>query len=296
MEISTQEMKEFSANQNPKDSKRKILKKKNRPRFINEKKIETIQHEPSDPMKVNSAQTSQMKKETKKVNQGTKRKAETEEPKVEAMDIEDGMNKPSEEEWTTVVNVKKLKMKEKKKEKKKQNKSKTAFVNPLDQPTATGELSEEALKLLEELKLKLNSYEEIRQNLQTLLNQSSPNTVHDTNITTNIISSELAAKQESKQTCITEIGNFLGYAFHERNRPLLYSLIEIMSSDELFQIVKQTLEIQAKGGMTVNDPNLKGRKRSIGGVFFFLSRNYVPKESKKIFSQKKVKKGKDMNE
>ncbi|MGB7342053.1 MAG: phosphorylated adapter RNA export RNA-binding domain-containing protein [Phototrophicaceae bacterium] len=70
----------------------------------------------------------------------------------------------------------------------------------------------------------------------------------------------------------------------EKNYLLIIRIIEVAGIDFAHKLLDQTRQVQADGGMLTHD---KSRKRTLGGVYFYLARtNLTPEHHDKLFPKK----------
>ena len=64
---------------------------------------------------------------------------------------------------------------------------------------------------------------------------------------------------------------------------LIYLLVNKVDIQQLHELYKQTLEVEANGGLMT--PN--GKRRTLGGVFFYLAKQNLPNDiSQELFQNK----------
>lgn len=86
----------------------------------------------------------------------------------------------------------------------------------------------------------------------------------------------------------TELTHMIARFLNERNLPLIEAMINELGVEESLELVRKTVLQEEKGGlMTVQK---QPRRRSPGGVLFYLLKELVPEEKQKaMFSSEKVK-------
>ena len=89
---------------------------------------------------------------------------------------------------------------------------------------------------------------------------------------------------EQRGEVATRIAEQLGET-EEEPRKTIYKIVKKLGTDEALRFVQKTLEVEAAGGIMVPD---QSRRRTIGGVFFYLVKTEAPPEITKHIFRKKI--------
>ncbi len=89
---------------------------------------------------------------------------------------------------------------------------------------------------------------------------------------------------EQRGEVATRIAEQLGET-EEEPRKTIYKIVKKLGTDEALRFMQKTLEVEAAGGIMVPD---QSRRRTIGGVFFYLVKTEAPPEITKHIFRKKI--------
>jgi hypothetical protein len=96
---------------------------------------------------------------------------------------------------------------------------------------------------------------------------------------------------EPVQSPENELTKHIVETLQERNHSLIKKIVYVIGPERTQEFLQKTLEIEAAGGMMTTDPTHSSRRRSPGGVFFYIVRGSIPKaEQRRIWPQTKKKK------